>query len=61
MANKPTIKIMGVFKIVTLNCSRISNGGKLLDIIGRFDREDINIFCLQEIDVDSVVKFFNDK
>ena len=50
---------MGNFNIITLNFSRIRNGEKILQVINQFKNHDIDFFCLQEIDVDSALKFLS--
>ena len=52
---------MGQLNIITLNFSRIRNGEKILKIMEKFNKNNIDIFCIQEIDVQSAVKYLNSK
>ena len=52
---------MGNFKIISINFSRFRKGDKILQVINSFKNEEIDIWCLQEIDIDSVIKFLGSK
>ena len=49
---------MGGLKIISLNFSRISSCDRILDIMERLKPFKIDIYCIQEINVFSAVKIF---
>ena len=61
IAKNPKLFKMGQFKIISINFSRISNGLKMLHIMEKFSHLNIDIFCIQEIDIQSAIKYMNDK
>ena len=44
--------------ILTLNFSRYRNDRKIMEVMEKFKRYNIDIYCIQEIDVDSALKCF---
>ena len=52
---------MGGFNIVTLNFSRFKNREKILEIHICIEKYNIDVFCLQEVDIESAVQIFRDK
>ena len=52
---------MDNLKIITLNFSRIRNGIKILEILNKFEQLGIDIYCIQEIDIHSAIKYLNSK
>ena len=52
---------MGGLKIATINFSRISNGEKILDIMEKLNFYAIDIYCIQEINIFSAIKFLKDR
>ena len=52
---------MGVFNILTLNFSRYKNEKKILQVWEKLSKYEVDIYCLQEVNIESVLKCFNDK
>ena len=52
---------MGSTTLVTVNFSRLSNGVRLLKVLEQLEKYNIDVFCGQEIDIFSAVKFFGQK
>ena len=52
---------MGNLKILTINFSRFKNIIKILEIWEKFEKYNLDIICIQEIDVHSVLKCFRNK
>ena len=52
---------MGGLKIISINFCRIRNGSKILEILEKFEKYGIDIYCIQEIDVESAVKYLKNK
>ena len=52
---------MNSFNILTLNFSRISNIKKILEIWAKLEQYNLDVLCIQEVNVDSVIKCFSDK